>query len=267
MSELPVRFDDGAETVLERWGTSGPVMLLLHGMTSSRKGWERLAQAFSDRYRVFAYDQRGHGDAASVHGPMALSRGMRDLAEVAGGLAEPIDVVVGHSWGGAVAILGAPPIGARCVVAIDPMLNQAPDVWYAEYLAELAGVFALEGDDRERRVRSEYPGHPLDVEGKVHAMRSMSVAPIAGLQRENPAAAWPLPAALAAYDRPLLLAMADPAKSIVDAATMSRVRAMVPPTVEIVTFAGAGHSLHRTDFEAFERELRRFLQPHAQQPR
>ncbi len=259
MSELPVRFEDGAETILERWGTSGPVMVLVHGMTSSRKGWERLAQAFSDRYRVFAYDQRGHGDAASVHGPMALSRGVRDLAEIAGGLAEPIDVVVGHSWGGAVAILGAPPIGARCVVAIDPMLNQAPDVWYAEYLAELDDVFALQGDEREQRVRSEYPGHPLDVEGKVHAMRSMSAAPIAGLQRENPIGDWPLPAALADYDRPLLLAMADPAKSIVDVATLARVREMVPPAVEIVTFSGAGHSLHRTDFEAFEREMRRFV--------
>ncbi|MHB8146066.1 MAG: alpha/beta fold hydrolase [Vulcanimicrobiaceae bacterium] len=260
MSEVLVRFDDGAQTILERWGTSGPVMLLVHGMTSSRKGWERVARAFSDRYRVFAYDQRGHGDAALVHGPMALARGARDLQEVASGIEEPIDVVLGHSWGGTIAILGAASIGAKRVIAIDPMLNQAPDAWYAEYLAELDEVFALHGEARDARVREEYPGDPLDVEGKVHAMHAMSSAPIAGLQRENPAAMWPLPAALAALDRPLLLAMADPSESIVDAQTLAQVRALAPASVEIVTFAGQGHSLHRTGFDSFVREMRRFLE-------
>jgi pimeloyl-ACP methyl ester carboxylesterase len=30
--------------------------------------------------------------------------------------------------------------------------------------------------------------------------------------------------------------------------------------VEITTFPGQGHNLHRTDFDAFARELRRFLE-------
>ena len=259
ITELPVLFDDGAETILERWGSSGPVMLLVHGMTSSRRGWDRLARAFADRYRVFAYDQRGHGDAASVHGPMALSRSVRDLAEIAAGIGEPIDVVVGHSWGGAVVLIGAAEIGARRVIAIDPMLNQASDEWYADYLLELDDVFAQAGQERDARVRREYPGDPADAAGKVHAMHSMSSAPIAALRRENPAAHWPLPAGLAHHDAPTLLAMADPELSIVDAKTLAQVHVLAPASLEIVTFAGQGHSLHRTGFEAFVREMRRFL--------
>ena len=260
MTERTVRFDDGAQTLLEQWGTHGPVMLLVHGMTSSRKGWERLATAFCDRYRVFAYDQRGHGDAAAVHGPMALDRGVRDLQEVASAIGEPIDVVVGHSWGGAIALLGAASIGAQRVVAIDPMLNQASDAWYAEYLAELDDVFALHGEERDARVRREYPGDPRDVAGKVHAMHMMSSAPIAGLQRENPATGWPLPAALAGFEPALLLAMADPGQSIVDPPTLARVRALATKSAEIVTFTGQGHSLHRTGFDRFVGEMNRFLQ-------
>src|ERR1700677_2426453 len=75
--------DDGATTTLERWGDSGPVMLCVHGMTSSRKAWLRLAQRFADRYQVMAYDQRGHGDSVAIPGPMTLERGVQDLRDVA----------------------------------------------------------------------------------------------------------------------------------------------------------------------------------------
>src|SRR5579863_5899652 len=48
------------------WGaeqTELPTMLLLHGITSSAQSWVRVGPALADRYRVYALDQRGHGES------------------------------------------------------------------------------------------------------------------------------------------------------------------------------------------------------------
>ncbi len=81
--EQKITFDDGATTVLERWGDAGPNLLCVHGITSSRRGWARFATRFALAYRVWAYDQRGHGDAAHVHGPMTLARSVADCKRCA----------------------------------------------------------------------------------------------------------------------------------------------------------------------------------------
>jgi pimeloyl-ACP methyl ester carboxylesterase len=94
--ERAITFDDGATTVLESWGSSGPNVVCVHGITSSRKSWAQLAKRFELAYRIYAYDQRGHGDAAGVHGPMTLERSLCDLAEVVREIGQPIDALIGH---------------------------------------------------------------------------------------------------------------------------------------------------------------------------
>jgi len=101
-TEQRVSLDDGAQTILERWGSAGPIILCIHGMTSSRKSWERLAEHYAGNARVYAYDQRGHGDSAGVTGPMTLHRALLDLYNVMDALPDPVDTLIGHSWGGVV---------------------------------------------------------------------------------------------------------------------------------------------------------------------
>ncbi len=229
-------------------------------MTSSRRSWERLARHLDGRYRIAAYDQRGHGDSASVTGPMSLERGVRDAAEVAAALDEPAAALLGHSWGGAVAILAGERLPVARVAAIDPMIRQAGDGWYEEYLGELTAAFARTGAARDARTREEFGDWaPLDVEGKVHAVHAMTAAPIEGLWKENPAAAWDLRAAIASYPKPLLLAMASPGESINDDATLAEISAHRADLVEIVSFPGAGHNLHRTAFAQFASALSDWL--------
>ncbi len=187
-SESVVRLDDGATTTVESWGDEGPIVLAIHGMTSSRKSWERLANHLSSRFRVVAYDQRGHGDSATVTGPMSLARGVRDAQNVLTALGEPVDVLAGHSWGGAVAILAGAQLPVARVAAIDPMIRQVEASWYEEYLEELGELFALVGDERDAKVRADYADwSALDVDGKVHAVHSMTTTPIAGLMRRTAA--------------------------------------------------------------------------------
>lgn len=254
-----VTLDDGATTTVERWGAAGPVMLCVHGMVSSRRSWIRLAKHFGDRYHVVAFDQRGHGDSASVEGPMSLDRGVRDTENVAAAIGGA-DILVGHSWGGAVVIRAGERLPVKAVVAIDPMIVQVGRDWYDEYIEELEQAFVPTGDARDALTRSEYAQwHPDDVDGKVHAVHAMTTRPIAGLRDENPPERWDLRADIARYSKPLLLAMAGRDGSIVPGNVIDDVVGRHPPNVEIETFEGAGHNLHRTDFDAFALRMDRFL--------
>lgn len=245
-----VRLDDGASTTVEHWGERGPIVLAIHGMTSSRRAWVRLARHLEGRFRVVAYDQRGHGDSAGVLGPMALTRGVRDAANVVAALGEPVDALLGHSWGGAVAITAGLELPVRRVAALDPMIRQVSDQWYQEYLEELGESFARSGVQRDAATREEFAHwSPLDVEGKVHAVHAMTIAPIAGLWEENPPERWDIRDQIARYDKPLLLELAARGESINDDATLEVVERNHAASVEIVSFPGAGHNLHRTAFD------------------
>jgi pimeloyl-ACP methyl ester carboxylesterase len=254
-------FDDGATTTLEQWGERGPVVLCVHGMTSSRKAWFRLAKHLSDRFRVIAYDQRGHGDSAAITGPMSLERGVQDLQSVADSVGAQI--LVGHSWGGALAIRGGLRVAASAIAAIDPMIVQVDDRWYAEYIEELEETFALHGEARDARIREDFAEwHPDDVAGKVHAVHAMTTAPIAGLRDANRDGRWDLRAEIATYPKPLLLVMAGRDGSIVPGAVIDEVAAHHSSSVKIVTFEDQGHNLYRTAFERFASALDEFLAEH-----
>lgn len=253
-----IRLDDGATTTIEEWGRAGPIMLCVHGMTSSRRSWLRFAQRYAGRYRVVAYDQRGHGDSADVAGPMTIERGVRDLENVAAQTGA--DVLIGHSWGGTIVIRGAHRTAAGSVVAIDPAIVQLDDRWYREFLDDIAAILALQGDARAATLRDAYAAwHEDDVAGKIHAMQAMSAAPIAALRDENRDGAWDLRADVAAFERRLLLLMAAPGESVVPPMVMNELRAHRGAQTAIVTFAEQGHNLHRTDFDGVAAEVDEFL--------
>jgi pimeloyl-ACP methyl ester carboxylesterase len=251
--------DDGETTTVEQWGAQGPVILCVHGMTSSRKAWLRFARHYADRYRVIAYDQRGHGDSANVAGPMSLERGVRDLENLA---AQTGADIMGHSWGGAVAIRGGRRLHSKYVIAIDPMIVQAGDDWYAEFIDDLSLQLETTGAQREAHLRAEYTTWSEDdVTGKIHALHAMTTAPIAALRDENRGPAWNLREDIANFENPLLLLIAGEQESIIPPDIMNDIRNHHGPQVQIVTFQKQGHNLHRTDFEGFADELDAFLNP------
>lgn len=255
-SERRIALDDGASTMVEQWGERGPVVLCVHGMTSSRRAWERLAHHLDGRYRTIAYDQRGHGDSANVDGSMALQRGIRDVENVVTAVGLPIDLLIGHSWGGAIAIEAGLRIPVWRVAAIDPMIRQVDESWYNEFLDELRDQFSHEGEARDAHIRAAYENWaPVDVEAKVHAVRAMTIMPIEALMLENPPEAWDLRDAIARYDKSLLLAMAARGESINDAATLEEIERRHAGGVEIASFPGAGHNIQRTAFDAFAKTL------------
>ena len=107
MTEVVLRTSDGlvsAATVHPPAGAAGVPVILLHGLSQQRRFWEPVVARIRHA-PVITLDQRGHG--ASTAGPRAvysIDRCARDVIELAQLLAYPSIHVVGHSWGGAVAL-------------------------------------------------------------------------------------------------------------------------------------------------------------------
>src|SRR4249919_733782 len=83
---------------------SGPVVLLLHGLGCDHRTWLPVIDALSRHYTVIAPDLLGHGMSDKPRADYSVggfANGMRDLLTVLG-----IDkvTVVGHSFGGGVAM-------------------------------------------------------------------------------------------------------------------------------------------------------------------
>lgn len=258
--ERPVVFDDGSSTTLESWGDSGPVMLCVHGIASSRRAWTRLGERLQGEFRVFAYDQRGHGDRAASGGPMTLDRSVRDLETVAAALPAKVHVLLGHSWGGAVAVLGGRALAPPRVVAVDPMLRVPAGTFDAEYVDDLRETLALEPVAKESAIRAMYAGSdPVDVAGKLHAMLPMSIGPLEALGRDNGAehGLWDIRESVVDYPVKLLVCAAGE-DSVMSPDDLAFVRARGGPNVEVRVFEGHGHNLQRTAFDAFVDAVRAF---------
>src|SRR5215469_17717010 len=83
-----------------------PGAILLHGVTSSALSWVRVAPALADRYRVFALDMRGHGDSIKPSkGAYSLRHTADDAAAFMDILGLERPMLMGHSWGGATAMV------------------------------------------------------------------------------------------------------------------------------------------------------------------
>jgi pimeloyl-ACP methyl ester carboxylesterase len=262
MAETKYSLDDGAQTTIETWGDRGPALLCIHGMTGSRRAWVRLAQRLSGKYRVIAYDQRGHGDSASVRGPMRLDTQVADLQRVFSAIGSDALALLGHSWGGAIAILGGRKAPVRGVMAIDPVLRVMPGTFRSDYVEDAEAMAALAPAAREQMVRESYLAwHPLDIEGKWHAVRAMTAEPIARLGSENRVdeGGWNILDAVSDYPKPLRIFAAGPDDSVMSREDVAHVRAAGGPNVRVSEYPSGGHNLHRSAFDAFATEAEAFL--------
>lgn len=104
---------------------AGPVVVLLHSSVSGNRQWRRLIAELAPRHRCIAPNLLGYGQTS----PWSATRRqtLDDAAAVALALSELIDGpirLVGHSWGGAVALAAAHQLGPRVthLALYEPML-------------------------------------------------------------------------------------------------------------------------------------------------
>ena len=104
---------------------SGPVLLVMHGVTSRWQDWLPVLPVFAQRWRVVVADLRGHGRSGHVQDGYALMQYASDAAALLGHLDDEPSAVMGHSLGAMIAIglASEHPNTVRAVVLEDPPLG------------------------------------------------------------------------------------------------------------------------------------------------
>jgi pimeloyl-ACP methyl ester carboxylesterase len=90
--------------VFYRAAGSGPVVVLVHGITSTSATWANVLPYLAERFTVIAPDLLGHGESAKPRGDYSLgayASGIRDLLTALG---HERATFVGHSLGGGIAM-------------------------------------------------------------------------------------------------------------------------------------------------------------------
>ncbi|MDW4918520.1 alpha/beta hydrolase [Streptomyces californicus] len=207
------------------WGTGPRTAVLVHGIMTDSRTWNRVAPAVADRgYLVVAVDLRGHG--ASGHGaPYTPAVLAADLLET---LPSAPDLAIGHSLGSAALLLALPRLRCARAIHCDPAWVRRP--------RDLGALRATK-HATWRELRAEHPlWHDEDITTEHRALTTWdpdsvnALAHLPGLPADAPCV-------------PSLLLLADPSERIPPAlaATLRR-RGWHTRTVD-----GAGHTVHRDD--------------------
>ncbi len=257
----------------------GPALLLLHGVGSNLRTWDRVIERLARDHTVIAPDLLGHGESAKPRADYSLggfANGVRDLLTL---LEVERVTVVGHSFGGGVAMQFAyqfPERTERVVLVgsggLGPQVNlmlralTLPGAGPALTLAEIAPLRAVA--TRAVRMVGRLPllqGRGLDVEELTTAVDDLA----------TPAARWaflhvlraavdPWGQVVTMLDRcylaaamPMMLVWGDKDRVIpVDHAWAG---AAALPGSRLEVFQGAGHFPHRDDPGRFVAVVRNFV--------
>jgi len=84
-------------------GANGPVVLFVHGLAYSRRGWGRGPSLLADEFRVVLFDNRGVGDSDAPPGPYTVAQMVEDAVAVLDAVGATRAHVVGVSLGGYIA--------------------------------------------------------------------------------------------------------------------------------------------------------------------
>ena len=217
------------------WGSGDRTAALVHGIMSDSRTWRRVGPALAERgYRVVAVDLRGHGGSP---------RGSYDLEDYADDLVETLpagaELVIGHSLGG-LALAGAVErLAPRRAVYLDPAWRHAAlGAGFAPSQFPRFAARATPGMVAALNPRWD----PADVRIEMETMALWDPASAEGLTPLAGRVVLPVRAAA-----PSLVLTADPSRLV----TPEDVEVLRGRGFEVRTVPGAGHSIHRDDFDGF----------------
>ena len=130
---------NGANLHLVMKGKGRPVVLI-HGNPGSCQDWSRLYAPIASRYRAIAFDRPGHGHSDRPnHRPITVEVQAEMLNAALTHLQIERPIVVGHSWGGSLALVYALqyPEAISGVVLLAPAAYESDDG--VSFLSKLPG--------------------------------------------------------------------------------------------------------------------------------
>lgn len=260
---------NGIKMHYTRTGDDKPPLVLAHGLTDNGLCWTPVAKQFEADYDVIMVDARGHGfSEAPLQGYDSATQAA-DLAGVITALGLEKPAIIGHSMGAATTIVmaGMYPDLAGAIVLEDPppwwVSTGAENPQAAKQVAAMREQFYA----RKRKTRAELLAEQrvatptwseaelepwADAKIQVHENVTAIYAP--GLPRSVD---WFT--VLARVTCPALLVTADRSLgAIVSSEDAQALQALVPH-LQTAHIAGAGHCIHREQFEPYMQAVRTFL--------
>lgn len=140
---------DGIELVVESIG-EGPAIVFAHGLTGTRRGTLQQFAPLADRYRIVAYDQRGHNESTPVTDPALYDPQLmaEDMTAVMDALELDRAIVGGESMGASTTLRFAiaHPDRVERLLITAPSLGDAPNA-ERERLRDMGGAIMSLGMD------------------------------------------------------------------------------------------------------------------------
>jgi len=249
-------------------GTTGHLVVFVHGIGGNRQHWAAQLAALGTRYRAVALDIRGYGGSDDYAGPLLLDDICADIARVIEHFCVPHATIVGLSMGG--------------------MIAQEFYRRYAGYVHSLilcstnagVGVDLSPTQKREFVAMRNGPlregGEPVDLIPAMRAVLFGEAPPAAALAAIEQSVAtlrkasyMKAVAAMIEFDSsdlhrridvPTLLIGGSHDKVIPPAHMRAMARTI--PGAELTVLEGAGHVLNLEQPDAFNRAVRQFLARH-----
>lgn len=228
------------------WGSGDRVALLIHGIMSDHRTWRRVGPALAEQgYRVVAVDLRGHGASGRAAGPEAYTPEdyADDLVET---LPAGAELAIGHSLGALTLAAAVERLAPLRAIYVDP-------AWHlptgdARTRAELFLQAKRLTREHIRVFNPRWAEEDLDIEidtvGLWDERTAHSLVALAGRDM------WPAKPVV-----PSLVTLADPSMLV----TADDARMLAERGFELRTVAGAGHTIHRDDFDGFMTALKGWI--------
>jgi len=150
---LPFLQTDRGRFFFNEFGSSGPILYLLHGLTAKNQDWGGVPDILAKMgFHIFTFDMKGHGQSDKPEDGYFPEDHARDIDACVRALGHTGIHVIGHSTGGRNALFFSVlfPKDVLSLVIIDQTLTADPEGWkkyqerFAKYPAPFANEEALE---------------------------------------------------------------------------------------------------------------------------
>jgi pimeloyl-ACP methyl ester carboxylesterase len=257
-------------------GVAGePPIVLVHGVTLRSEDWENVFPRLATRYRVIAYDARGHGKSGRA-ASYALDDLTSDLIRIVREIAKAPAILIGHSIGGATALVAAArePSLVRALVLEDPWLSRYRDgTWRVPYFTKLRAALDQREDPRAfgravgtlplpepgprgERTVGEVRGF-YSAERLATYYKDVDPAVVDQVLTRDAAGSQAVDDAPSRVRCPVLLLAAGVGSALAEGEA-DRLAAAIPDT-KLMKFPGVGHRIHGLRPEPFLEALEPFL--------
>lgn len=264
---MPIANINGINLYYQTAG-NGNAVVFLHGMTGSSKDWANQIAVLSPKYKVIAWDNRGHGksDAPVREEDYSIPIFAKDVSDLLKSLNIKRCCLVGHSFGGFIALqfaLDYHDVLAGLVLVDTSSGMFARDPSYAQIrpkqdeLARSQGTeAAFEYERAHNPMRIEtFKKHPEQIEIARRKVRETSVNGYIYVPRAF--GKWqPVTSRLSKIEVPTLIFWGDEDVGFTDAIQVLKKGIA---NSELVIVEGVGHNPHEEASDIVNRSLLEFL--------